>query len=403
MSLKRFDAEDLVLSSELVSSPIWTGDKEILVVTESVFNSSGSSVSVEICDFNLSETQKNGYTGTYYLDVYNQVPEEAASSGVETRVQFSITYGNKNGGGSAPYTLYETAAGSDNELQTYWASPTATIYGQYRSLCLGSEDSEFVFGYGAGDGSSVGSEDNDFFAITIDRARFKEKLRPGSLEIHLHVPTGDVGPDVQVDASGKHYRELTLVDNSEMLQSVRYIDSGRVYDLVNRVKTLEMKPDGIAKEVYSYSYGPSGSYGFLFPDIGVILINASALGLEGLNRAKGKEYVDTEATAGNTNLERFFDCIKKGGYFKLQQEETVTSNYVFVRARNSEFNYSTNPSNITGSGELKHSIMINNPQAYITTVGLYNDSNDLLAVAKLSRPLLKDFTKEALIRIKLDY
>ena len=47
--------------------------------------------------------------------------------------------------------------------------------------------------------------------------------------------------------------------------------------------------------------------------------------------------------------------------------------------------------------------MVNNPQAYITSVGLYNDTNDLLAIAKLSKPLLKDFTKEALIRIKLDY
>ena len=46
---------------------------------------------------------------------------------------------------------------------------------------------------------------------------------------------------------------------------------------------------------------------------------------------------------------------------------------------------------------------INSPQTYITTVGMYNDNNDLLAVAKLSRPLVKDFTKEALIRIKLDF
>ena len=47
--------------------------------------------------------------------------------------------------------------------------------------------------------------------------------------------------------------------------------------------------------------------------------------------------------------------------------------------------------------------MANNPKVYITTVGLYNDANELLAVAKLSQPLSKDFTKEALIRIKLDY
>jgi hypothetical protein len=39
----------------------------------------------------------------------------------------------------------------------------------------------------------------------------------------------------------------------------------------------------------------------------------------------------------------------------------------------------------------------------MTSIGLYNDSNELLAVAKLSKPLNKDFTKEALIRVKLDY
>mgnify|MGYP003146006958 CR=1 FL=1 len=47
--------------------------------------------------------------------------------------------------------------------------------------------------------------------------------------------------------------------------------------------------------------------------------------------------------------------------------------------------------------------MIDTPQSFITAIGLYNDNNDLLAVAKLSRPLLKDFTKETLIRVKLDY
>ena len=59
---------------------------------------------------------------------------------------------------------------------------------------------------------------------------------------------------------------------------------------------------------------------------------------------------------------------------------------------------------ISGStGEVIYDNFINNPQTYITTVGMYNDTNDLLAVAKLSRPLLKDFTKEALVRVKLDF
>jgi hypothetical protein len=77
---------------------------------------------------------------------------------------------------------------------------------------------------------------------------------------------------------------------------------------------------------------------------------------------------------------------------------------VFVRPQSTEFNYSENPSFISGStGEVLYSQFINNPQTYITTVGLYNDNNELLAVAKLSRPLSKDFTSEALIRVKLDF
>jgi hypothetical protein len=88
----------------------------------------------------------------------------------------------------------------------------------------------------------------------------------------------------------------------------------------------------------------------------------------------------------------------------LNSQETITSDYIFVRARNSEFNYSENPTFIIGStGEVIYNEFINHPQTYVTTIGMYNDSNELLAVAKLSRPLLKDFTKEALVRCKLDF
>jgi hypothetical protein len=89
--------------------------------------------------------------------------------------------------------------------------------------------------------------------------------------------------------------------------------------------------------------------------------------------------------------------------FTLQSEETVSSRYFFTRVKNSDFNYTTNPSIINNSGSLLYDTLINNPQTYVTTVGMYNDNNELLAVAKLSRPLVKDFTKESLIRIKLDY
>ena len=145
-----------------------------------------------------------------------------------------------------------------------------------------------------------------------------------------------------------------------------------------------------------------GSFGKFLPDIGAILLNGDALDLAPAN---GGISLGTATGVGtnSANITKIYNAINDGGNFVLRSEETVSSNYIFVRARNSEFNYSTNPSNITGSGELRHSAMIDSPQAYVTSVGLYNDNNDLLGIAKLSRPLLKDFTKESLIRVKLDY
>jgi hypothetical protein len=75
-----------------------------------------------------------------------------------------------------------------------------------------------------------------------------------------------------------------------------------------------------------------------------------------------------------------------------------------VRVKNSEYNFSNNPSYVTGSvGQIAQPSFINDPKSYITTIGLYNDSSELLAVAKLSQPILKTYQREALIRVKLDF
>ena len=89
---------------------------------------------------------------------------------------------------------------------------------------------------------------------------------------------------------------------------------------------------------------------------------------------------------------------------QARSSEQVKSSFYFVRVKNGEYNYSNNPSYVTGSlGEMKYSTFINDPQTYITTVGMYNNNRELLAVAKLSQPLLKNKTKEVLIKVKLDF
>ena len=339
MSFKRFDTEDVVVSADSISSTVW------------------STGTYELTAAHTSSTQVAGTSGDYYLDIYHEDPTANATS-ASAAIQYSVAYGNSSGVGSTDYN--SSVSGK---------SPSSTIYGQYRSLVLGDEDSDFSFG---GAASSKG-----IVVVSIDRARYKEKLLPGTLNIKL----GDGSSTIQ------------LTDNSNDVSSVTFNDAGRVYEIISGSNGTAYD-GGTGYTVGSYV----ASYGKFLPDVGLLIFNPQAIAVDLSYNA----LTASGDTNGQNNI-NFSDLIASGSSFKLNSEETISSNYVFVRVRNSEFNYSTNPSNITGSGELRHDVMVNNPQSYITSVGLYNENNDLLAVAKLSSPLLKDFTKEALVRIKLDY
>ena len=112
----------------------------------------------------------------------------------------------------------------------------------------------------------------------------------------------------------------------------------------------------------------------------------------------------TGSNVNGDNTFKFFDRIKQAGKFQARREEVVTSQHFFVRAPNQEFNFSSNPTFSTASdGSFTIGSYYKNPKTFITQVGLYNDANELLAVAKLSKPLLKSFSREALIKVKLDF
>ena len=340
MSFKRFDPQDIVISAESITAPVWSNSV------------------IELTSFFTSSAQVAGASGAYYNNVY-----QTASDDTTAAVQFSVAYGDVDGSGSLHFNL----AVSGN-------SPSKTIYGQYRSLVLGDEESNFVFG------SETGSH---FYVISLDRARYKEKLLPGTFSLLL-------------SGSGES-TYLNLTDNSQVATTTNFNDAGRVFEVVSG--SLGNVYTGVNASGHSKA---SGSYGFFLPDVGVILLNGKALDGTPADGGLSLGTIRSMNTEGSGS-EKIFDAIKSGGSFKVNSEETISSNFVFVRARNAEFNYSSNPSNTTGSGELRHDVMVNNPQSYATSVGLYNDNNDLLATAKLSRPLLKDFTKEALVRIKLDF
>ena len=343
MAFKRLDSEDFLLSADSITATLWSGYLPTLT------------------QFDSSSIQEASPAGTYYLSVY-----QTSSALYNAEVQFDITYGDKVGSGSIYY-----------DPAVIGVSPTRTIYGQYRNLVLGDENADFTFG------NILAS---NFYVINIERNRYKESLFPGSTNLLL-----SNGGDT-----------ISLTDDSRVTTTNVFTDAGRLYNLVS----------GSSGTVYTGvnsngwaggNNAASGSYGWFLPDIGILMLNPLALGAVAADGGIGLTANRTNNSNG-LNSRAIYNAISGAASFTLNSQETITSDYIFVRARNAEFNYSENSSFISGStGAVLYDSFINNPQTFITTVGLYNDSNELLAVAKLSKPFKKDFTKEMLLRVKLDF
>jgi hypothetical protein len=349
MSFNRLDTSDFVISTDSISTTLWSTDSPSLTTTIT------------------SSNQVAGSSGNFFTNVF----DNATGS-----VQFAIAYGNDKGSGSLAY---------NTSVDGY--SPSSTIYGQWQDLVIGDENTNFVFG-------NITS--SEFFALTFERARYKDSLFLGSLSLTLSGSSGSI----------------TLTDNANYVNSVQFNEAGRVFQLITG-STGEKATISTRNTAEGFTIN-SGSYGWFLPDVGTILLNPLALGDSLTSGGIGFQYSGSFTSSAaptitpNTSM---FQSISGGiaipgitNDFYLNSQESITSDFIFVRPRSAEFNYSENPSFISGStGEVIFSGFINNPQTYITTVGLYNDTSQLLAVAKLSRPLPKDFTKEALIRVKLDF
>jgi hypothetical protein len=128
--------------------------------------------------FYLFSSSCRSASGNYYLNVY--------SSSAYQDIQFAIAYGNEYGSGSVFYNNAVTGS-----------SYTSTIYGQYQNLVLGDENAGFVFG-------AVSA--SDFYALSIERDRYKETLFPGSLTLQISGSDG----------------EITITDDSNYVNTVTY-------------------------------------------------------------------------------------------------------------------------------------------------------------------------------------
>ena len=306
----------------------------------------------------------------YYYEVYN-------GNTSTSEAQFSVAFGHRLGSGSS-------AGGTLND------SPSRAVYSQYKLLLLNPGDTSFTF--------ASGDSSDEIYAINFNRARIKDKLDPGNWQLSLCELSGsryanNVFTGSNVVPSGSN-RVISLIDDSGQSQQTNLTSAGRVFNVVSGT---------ISGGVFNAS-APK-YYGLVYPDMGIIILNGNALDASmSFNTVSGSNVAGDNAWKLYTSISGAMSINTTTNAFQARNEETITSTHFFVRVKNAEYNFSNNPSFITGSvGEFMQPTFINDPKTYITTIGMYNNRQELLAVAKLSQPVQKSFSNEALIKVKLDF
>lgn len=330
----------------------------------------------ELLTFFTSSLQSTS-SREYYYEIWS-----SASLDCEDAQVFSVAYGHYAGSGS----LSQGGEAGD--------TPSRAIYSQYRLICLDPNETLFTLG------NSTSETLYDFYAINFNRSKVGDKLDPGNFEICIAALSGSgkvnsshTGSAVQI--SGSNPVIIKLIDDS-----VDQSDSLGYNGIPSPVRNL------VSGSLADGVHNPSNPhyYGLVYADIGTVIISANSL-----NTSASFNTV-TGSNINGDNSFKLFTSISgsatKTFGFTARAVDVKQQDFYFVRISNNDYNYSTNPTYVNGSGTgyLNNSRFANEPVTYITSIGLYDKpGGDLLAVAKLSQPLQKSFNSELSITVKLEY
>jgi hypothetical protein len=357
----------------------------------------------------------------YYTDVYPSL----AYKNTYKEPYFSIAYGHSGGSGSFDY-----------ETGSIKASPTKVVYNQYKNLLLGNTDLDGRFTMKSG---STEVNADDIYVINFSTYKAKDKIDEGVFEVSLAATDGTNKVLTFIDDSfytGKVQSVYQLVTGSLSnvpttkpdynaigllypTDGIVIFNATKLDELLGYRGGLSSTNNTIANRFVTNSDGvnfaepPSASYWTGSKSDGM----NPGLGYAPLNDGDPGWNSTLDADLGNqNNTQVFFWSLRHSQKpMVVRKSEYVPSKHYFVRVKNRDFNYSNNPTYVYDgtetlidgtkptAGTIRNEDFYTDPKTYITTVGLYNDTNELVAVAKLSRPAVKSFENELLIKIRLDF
>jgi len=236
------------------------------------------------------------------------------------------------------------------------------------------------------------SQMKEVFFLNFSRLLTKDQIKKGSFSISLLTGTFPTTRPAAALPAGVTLTDLSASDTAGVNPSINGGEYGLLYN----------------------SPATASAVGAIFYQAGVAVITASVF-TTGSGQA-GDPPANAEFNYNN-NLDQGIsgswtdipisgtcDVIRRRiANLSFNNTTELNSTVYFCRASSTKFNYSANPTYTSGSKLRVKSVASDTPVAYITTVGLYNSNNELLAVAKLSEPLKKDPSNEITLRVRLDY
>ena len=345
-----------------------------ITVTNGFFDGGvGTLAGSSLATSSLSATQKSYYYNLQY----------------NSKDHFSVTYGHILGSGSA-------------EESTTVEGTTQAIYKQFFNF---TEPSAENLRDGAGwsmidgtDGANAVTQEG-VYILAAERLQMKDRLNPGTWTLNLSGSEGSGSGALHFGA-----RNLSLTDDSKTTPA-ESAPFGPRYHIVEGSA-------GAVTTAYT-----TKTYGFFYPDAGLMVFSANALSSSipgdenyitsgsdhGLADGNG---LTQDLTVADTtdNANKLRTAIQRGSGITIRSEEQQYVYDYFCRAKASEFNLSQNPTFWSGSTyEIRHSDMVTNPQTFVSEVGLMDVNGDVLAVGRLSSPINKNFSSEAIVKVRLTY
>ena len=236
----------------------------------------------------------------------------------------------------------------------------------------------------------------EVFVVNFSRLLTKDQIKKGSFSLVL----GTGSWNNPFEHAGGGDTTLTITDASASSAN----DQGTKNTIGGDYGVLFMSQSGEAGGTPHYR--TSDAVGVLFYQSGIAMVTASVFNSSSdfYTGSGGSVYYNITQSLSGANITGSCDALRhRVQSLSFNNTTEINSQIYFCRVPHNKFNYSSNPTYLTGSKIRVKNVASDNPVSYITTIGLYAPDNELLAVAKLSEPLKKDPTNEMTLRVRLDY